>query len=57
MLLDKYPNCIGCPVFKYCGTVVASTLLCATDNIGMVGTKKPVHLTHKQGKLAITASS
>ena len=47
MLLDKYPNCVGCPVYKYCGTMVASTLLCATDNIGMVDTKKPVHLTHK----------
>lgn len=32
MLLDKYPNCVGCPVIKYCGTMVASTLLCATDN-------------------------
>ena len=35
MLLDKYPNCVGCPVFEYCGTVVASTLLCVTDNVGM----------------------
>lgn len=47
MLLDKYPNCVGCHVFEYCGTMVASTLLCATDNIGMVDTRKPVHLTHK----------
>ena len=47
MILDKHPHCIGCPVIKYCGTMVASTLLCATDNIGMVDTKKPVHLTHK----------
>ena len=42
MLLDKYPNCAGCPVIKYCGTMVASTLLCATDNIGVV-TAKSVH--------------
>lgn len=47
MLLDKYPNCVGCTVFKYCGTMVASTLLCATDNIGMAVTEKLVHLTHK----------
>ena len=40
--LDKYKNCIGCPVFNYCGTVVASTLLCATDNIGMTNTQ-PTH--------------
>lgn len=35
MLLDKYPNCIGCPVFEYCGTMVESILLCTTDSIGM----------------------
>lgn len=42
MLLDKYPQCKGCPVTKYCGTMISSTLLCATDNIG-VATAKPVH--------------
>ena len=42
MILDKHPHCTGCPVIKYCGTMVASTLLCATDNIGVV-TAKPVH--------------
>lgn len=26
--LDKYPNCIGCPVSKYCGTAVSSIRLC-----------------------------
>lgn len=26
--LSKYPNCIGCPMLKYCGTVVSSTKLC-----------------------------
>ena len=25
---DVYPNCIGCPVEKYCGTAIASTRLC-----------------------------
>lgn len=39
MLLDKYPNCSGCPVSEYCGTMVASTLLCATDNMGVATTK------------------
>ena len=26
--LDVYPNCIGCPVEKYCGTAIAATRLC-----------------------------
>ena len=26
--LDKYPNCNGCPVYKYCGTMAQSTKLC-----------------------------
>ena len=26
--LDVYPNCNGCPVYKYCGTSIASTRLC-----------------------------
>lgn len=26
--LDKYPHCRGCPVAKYCETMVASTKLC-----------------------------
>ena len=26
--LDHYPNCIGCPVEKYCGTAVSSIRLC-----------------------------
>lgn len=26
--LDKYPNCIDCPVTKYCGTMVSSIKLC-----------------------------
>ena len=26
--LDKYPNCIGCPVAQYCGTMIQSTKLC-----------------------------
>ena len=26
--LDHYPNCIGCPVEKYCGTAISSIRLC-----------------------------
>ena len=26
--LDKYPNCNGCPVAKYCGKAVSSIKLC-----------------------------
>ena len=26
--LDKYPNCIGCPVIKYCGTMVSTSRCC-----------------------------
>jgi len=26
--LDKYPECKGCPVHKYCGTMVSSIRLC-----------------------------
>lgn len=26
--LDKYPDCKGCPVKKYCGTMISSIRLC-----------------------------
>lgn len=26
--IDKYKNCVGCPVVKYCGTMVNSIRLC-----------------------------
>lgn len=26
--LDKYPECVGCPVSKYCGTMIGSMRLC-----------------------------
>lgn len=26
--IDKYPDCVGCPVIKYCGTMVGSIRLC-----------------------------
>lgn len=38
--LDHYPCCIGCPVEKYCGTMVDSIRLCnsyndsCTDSVG-----------------------
>lgn len=25
--LEKYPKCTGCPVSKYCGTMISSTRL------------------------------
>jgi hypothetical protein len=30
--LDKYPECVGCPVAKYCGTMVSSIRLCNSYN-------------------------
>ena len=30
--LEKYPDCIGCPVSKYCGTAVGSVRLCHSYN-------------------------
>lgn len=30
--LDHYPGCLGCPVGKYCGTVVGSIRLCHSYN-------------------------
>lgn len=26
--IDKYPDCNGCPVYEYCGTVISSIKLC-----------------------------
>ena len=26
--IDKYKHCIGCPVSKYCGTMVSTIKLC-----------------------------
>lgn len=31
--LDKYKDCIGCPVSKWCGTAVSSTSLCNSYDI------------------------
>lgn len=25
---DVYPNCTGCPVYQYCGTMISSIKLC-----------------------------
>ena len=30
--LDKYPECKGCPVTEYCGTMVSSLRLCNSYN-------------------------
>ena len=26
--IDKYPGCKGCPVIKYCGTMISCMRLC-----------------------------
>jgi hypothetical protein len=26
--IDKYKDCVGCPVSKYCGTMIGSIRLC-----------------------------
>lgn len=36
--IDKYPNCNGCPVIKYCGTMVSCTRLCNSYDLNK---KKP----------------
>ena len=30
--IDVYKNCRGCPVYKYCGTMVSSIRLCNSYN-------------------------
>ena len=30
--LDKYPNCLHCPVSRWCGTAVSSIRLCHSYN-------------------------
>lgn len=42
--LDKYPNCNGCPVIKYCGTMVGSTRLCHAYNEAAVEEEKRAHV-------------
>ena len=41
--LDKYPECRGCPVTKYCGKMVSSRRLCNSynDNVDL-NEKEPV---------------
>lgn len=43
--LDKYPNCNGCPVEKYCGTAVACTKLCHSYNDATMSNEKSHALT------------
>lgn len=43
--LDKYPNCNGCPVEEYCGTVVACTKLCHSYNDATMANEKSHALT------------
>lgn len=41
--LDKYPNCVGCPVDEYCGTAISSTRLCHSYN-DSVAAKENLHV-------------
>ena len=41
--LDKYPNCMGCPVSKWCGTAVGSIRLCHSYNED-IAAKEPSHV-------------
>ena len=43
--LDKYPNCNGCPVEKYCGTMVSSIRLCHSYNDAALENEKSHALT------------
>lgn len=47
--LDKYPNCIGCPVTKYCGTAIGSIKLCHSYSDSMEDNSSHV-LTLSQGR-------
>ena len=43
--LEKYPNCMGCPVEKYCGTAVSSIRLCHSYDDSMAEKEKNHVLT------------
>ena len=36
--IDKYPNCVGCPIMKYCGTMVSTAKAC--NSYGNVSTEE-----------------
>ena len=38
--LDKYPDCVGCPVNKFCGTMVSSRRLCNSYDLNNKTDKK-----------------
>ena len=42
--LDKFPNCLGCPVEKYCGTAVSSIRLCHSYNDAIAENQKASHI-------------
>ncbi len=43
--LEKYPNCNGCPVSRYCGTAVSSIRLCHSYNDSIAEKEKSHVLT------------
>ena len=48
--LDKYPGCIGCPVIKYCGTMVSSTRLCHSYNDNLADSKSFMAVSNEMTK-------
>lgn len=52
--LDKYPNCNGCSVEKYCGTAVSSIKLCHSYNDAVMGSEKSHALTLAKSALDMT---
>lgn len=48
---DKYPNCINCPVDKYCGTAVSSIRLCQSYNDSIAEKEKSHVLTLSEAPL------
>jgi hypothetical protein len=43
--LEHYPGCLGCPVSKYCGTMVGSIRLCNSYNDGIKESKHTLVLS------------
>lgn len=42
--LEKYPNCDGCPVYKWCGTAVSSIRLCHSYNDAVAENQRASHV-------------
>lgn len=53
--LDRYPCCIGCPVLKYCGTMVSTTRLCHSidDNMAEKESKPVLTMVSDENEAAV----